>query len=206
MKKSIFKSIDDFIGEQAIVFRSSSIFTQISDIMRSFSEKEQLLINQISSVFLIILPTIALIVLVFVRFQSQSELQARRSVLNKMLSIKSITSELSSKEKSLVSPEINFEEKKEFNDMLVQLLEARKINSSNIIVNRFEILKESGTLKLIETEIKFKDLTSIAFTNLLLEVQTKFKASIDELETNKDTAKLLLGGSFKMSFFSKVER
>lgn len=206
MKKSIFKSIDEFINEQSNIFRSSQVFAQFSDIMRNFSEKEQLLINQISSLVIIFIPVIALLTLAYLRFDSNRELEVRQNVLEKMLSIKSETSELIAKERSLVASEINFEEKKEFIDILNQTLEAKKIDISNVIVTNFEIVKESGTLKLIETQINFKDLTSIAFTNLLLEIQTKFKSNVEELETTKDITKSLLGGTLKISFFTKVER
>lgn len=206
MKKSIFKSIDEFINEQSNNFRSSQLFTQFSDIMRNFSEREQLLINQISSLVIIFIPAIALLTLVYLRFSSSQELELRQNVLEKMLAIKTETAELISKEKNLVANDANFEDKKEFIDSLNQILEAKKIDTANIIVNNFEIVKESGTLKLIEAQLKFKDLTSIAFTNFLLEIQVKYKSNIEELETTKDITKLLIGGTLKISFYSKVER
>lgn len=203
--KSIFKSIDNYLTDQISLFRNTSTFQKSSELLRTFSEKEQLAINHLLSVLFVMLPIVAAVVLTIHRMSITSDIEIRKNILNKMISLKSNISLLSQKERNLVASGEAIEDKQAFIQKINQMLESKKIKSSSIIVDNFEFTREGSKVKQIETEIKFKELTSVAYSSLIQDVATKFKAQVTELKTIRDDEKLLLSGSFKISFFSKNE-
>ncbi|EQC46044.1 hypothetical protein [Bacteriovorax sp. Seq25_V] len=205
MKSSVFQKIDEAINGQISAMRGQDFFHKTSELLRSFSEKEQLAINQITSLIFILSPIAIIIVSIVFRFTTASDLEKRKDVYDKIVSIKEKTSTLSSLENSLIAKEV-IEDKKSLVDAIEKIIESKKMNKTNIIVDNFSIAAEGGTVKKIEASIKFKDLTAADFSNIILETQVRLKANITDIEITKNESKSLLLGSFNITLFSKQAR
>ncbi len=205
MKRSVFQTVDESVNSQISGMRSQDFFHKTSEFLRSFSEKEQLTINQIASLIFILSPIAIILISTVVRYTTSTDVEKRRDVYEKIVSIKEKSATLTSLENSLIAKEV-IEDKKSLVDLIEQIVESKKMNKTNIIVDNFSIAAEGGSVKKIESSVKFKDLTSADFSNLLLETQVRLKANITDIEITKNEAKSLLMGSFNITLFSKQSR
>ncbi|OIQ17973.1 MAG: hypothetical protein BM556_11150 [Bacteriovorax sp. MedPE-SWde] len=203
-KDGIFKSIDGAIFQQIKVMRGSSHFEKISEGLRSLTEKEQLIVNQILSALSLLIPVVAIAAILIVRFNLNSDLELRQKIQKQIISIKENSIKLKSLENAVVSRSpINA--KRDLVNKINTISSRKKIDKKNIILDNFSDSSLGGTISKIEATAKFKDLTTVNFSNFLLELQKNLKANINNIEVSKNQKDLLVG---KINFvmFSKVNQ
>lgn len=201
-KKGIFASIDNAIFDQIKSIRATSQFEKISETLRSFSEKEQLVINQVLSVSSLVIPLVAILVMLVVRFNLNTELDLRKKIEKQIVSIKENSMKLGSLESAIVtrSP---IADKRALVNKINTISSRKKISKENIVIDNFSDSGQGGSINKIEATAKFKKLTSVNFANFILDLQRNLKANIKNIEISKDKENLLVG---KINFvmFSKV--
>jgi len=200
--KGLFKKVDQAIFEQIRQIRSSTQFEKISEALRSFSEKEQLIINQVTSLSVLVLPIIAILVMVVIRYNLNSDLEVRKVIEKQIVSIKENSIKLSSLERAIV-PRTPITDKRSLVNQINSISTRKKINKTNISIDNFSDSSQGGKISKIEATAKFKKLTSVHFSDFILDLQRNLKATIKNIEISKDKDNLLVG---KVNFimFSKV--
>ena len=81
----------------------------------------------------------------------------------------------------------------------------KKISPQNITVDHFNKSVDGGTISKVNSTVIFKDLTTKAFSDFLLTVQTKLKASVTDIEVSKNETSKLLYGSMEISIYTKAQ-
>lgn len=200
--KNLFAKVDKAIFEQIKQIRNSSQFEKVSETMRSFSEKEQLIINQTLSLMTLVLPVIAILVMLVVRYNLGSDLAVRKDLEDKIVSIKENSVKLSSIERAVVPRKV-ISSKADLVNQINTISLSKKIDSKNIDIDNFSDSSQGGQIKKIEATAQFKKLTSVNFSDFILDLQRNLKATIKSIEVTKDKDNLLVGNiSFIM--FSKA--
>lgn len=205
MKTALFKTIDEAIFKQITAFRNSSFFEKVSEQVRDMSENEQLILNQIFNLSLYLIPIGILIGSIYFKYTLSSELGVKKDIHQKIISIKESKLKLSRLTSSTL-PRISILEKRELVDNINNILARRNIAANKITVDNFSFANTGSTVQKIEASIKFKDITTVSFSNLLLDIQKKFKASIKDLDVAKNETSRLLYGTMSFTMFSKVNK
>lgn len=201
--KGIFKTLDSLIFDQIKEIRSSEGFEKLSEGLRGFSEKEQLIINQVSNLLLLIIPFILVIGTLVFRFQVAGDLEMRNKIETQIKEIKQDSLNLNSMERSLIST-IEVEDKRSFVSELKSKLSRKKISRKNIDVDNFDLSSRDGTIGLVNASISYKNLTVKNFSDFLSILQVTLKSTITDIKVTKNEKSSLLNGSIKITLFTKA--
>ena len=203
MKSGVFKFIDEAFYKQITALRNSVFFEKVSEQVRDMSENEQLALNQIFNISLYIFPIAFLIGSIYFKFTLTSELNLKKDIHKKIIQIKENKLKISKLSNSVI-PRMSITEKRELVDNINSILSKRNIAKNKISVDNFSFVSTGSSVQKIEASIKFNDVTTISFSNLLLDIQNKFKANIKDLQVTKNETSRLLFGNLSFTMFSKV--
>ena len=203
MNESFFKKVDDFALAYATKLKSSTLYQKALEEIRTLNEKQQKIIHYTSSSMLFILPIVLILTLFYFRSRTLNEIKLKDEIENHIFNIKKSTIKFNSKSKSMVSPK-RIDSKNNFKSLLKKIIKKEKIKRSFVKINQFSIAPLSSLIRQIEVNIKFKDLTYIKFSNLLLELQKNLNNNINHINIQKDPLTHFLNGSFQLLFLTKV--
>lgn len=201
--KGLFSNIDKAMFEQASALRKLPFVEGISDSMRSLSEDQQTLINQLLNAVIFILPIFIILIVSILVTINKSELAIQKSIYNISKEIQT-NDNLLKKSMTRFTTAKTINEKRDFVEQLKSSFETKNIPFKKYKIDNFEEFSDGGNIKTIKVDIAFTKISHKSFTDSLLEIQRRFKATINSLKVDKDSETKRLTGLIKVTILSKV--
>ena len=201
--KGLFSTIDKAMFEQANALRKLPFVENINDTIRSLSEDQQTLINQLLNALIFVLPLFVIVIMSVVVSFNKSDLEIQKTIYSTAKEIQQNHKTLK-KTMSRFTTSRAINEKRDFVDQLKKNFESKSIPFKKFKIDNFEEFSDGGNIKTINVNIAFTKISHKSFSEFLLDVQRKFKATVNNLKVTKDNETRRLSGSAKLTILSKV--
>lgn len=194
----LFKVLDNFLFKQVDRYTTSQAHQKIDDTLSPLSEPAQKVINHGTTLFLIILPIIISLVMIY----SNHKLAASNDHLNKTLEL---IEEIKQSKRQIEAMSARIISNGNLNSQAELEGKLRALNNKGTKVNviSFDSITSGGLNQAVST-LKFQALTLQDLRTMIETLQMRERMKINRLTIERENSSKKLQGELEITHFSKV--
>lgn len=194
----LFKVLDNFLFKQVDRYTTSQAYQKIDDAMAPLSEPAQKVVNHGTTLFIIVLPIIISLAMIY----SNQQLAANNEHLNKTLAL---IEEIKQSKRQIEAMSARIISNGTLNSQAELEGKLRALNSKGTKVNviSFDSITSGGLNQAVST-LKFQELTLQDLRTMIETLQMRERMKINRLTIERENSSKKLQGELEITHFSKV--
>jgi len=197
-----FSKMDEYIKTQIEELKSHPLYNNLVSNIDSLEEPIPKIIYHCFNYLLISIPIIIAIIIIFNNKSMRNSITLNKNIIKNITKIEEYNRKYTqSKQKFLVRPSLssNTKLKRKLDSTLSRL----NIETTNVSISGFSSQKLIDNVNKVSAMIKFKNLSSKSFSNIIAGFISRNNISVKNLKISKNNIKGTIFGELKMEYLSE---
>ena len=198
---NIFKKLDELLFAQVDKLRVSLTYQKITDQLITLNEKTQKIVNQLTALFIIIIPLFIVCVVLLGNCSIRSENKIKKEILVQLQLLSSQKHKVAALGQQTISTG-KISSKNELQERLKSIMEQRGIDLNRVKINKFNQSGPGKSITTTDVKLGFSNFSITDLSNFLLDLLEQEKVKITGLNINriKDAS---LAGDIMITHYGK---
>ncbi len=198
-KKGLFYSLDKNIFNKINTFKSSHIYGHYHEFIETLSDIQQKYVNMAVSYFFILIPILIAFYLFLGNTNKRFELNKKKEILEEINIFNSTNTKITVLKRDLVNT-LSIKDKSSLENAISNIAGQIPINTGNISVLSFNVVKTIDDLSQLKGQVSFKNFSTKQLSSFLSSLIQK-KINIETIDIKKSQENNSLQGIINLIYF-----